>query len=287
MQGGETLKSLYAEGKQRLREAGLADPAFDALCLMEAVFRVDRTGLALHGEMPAEAEGLRRFRSLLEARAEGVPLQYLLGEWDFLSLRLSVREGVLIPRPETELLCETAAAYLRESGRRTVLDLCAGTGAVGLGICALYPSASVSCVEWYDTPFSCLAENLQRYPAYQVAPVRLDVLDPDAPARLQPVDVLVSNPPYIASGELPFLQEEVRREPREALDGGPDGLLFYRAIATYWLSLLLPGGLLAVEIGETQGEAVMALLARAGLERAEVRRDAAGLDRVVLARKPR
>jgi len=286
LQGGGTLRELYLNGKQMLREAGTEDPAFDALCLMQQVFHVDRAGLAIHGSEAAAAGKTERYCDLLAKRAEGMPLQYLLGEWDFLSLRLSVREGVLIPRPETELLCETAAEYLQETAGRQVLDLCAGTGAVGLGICSMVPGAEVQCVERYDTPFACLTENLQRYPQWHVEPVCADVLSDPELNQFHKVDVIVSNPPYIAAAEIPTLQREVLREPVEALDGGPDGLLFYRAITSRWVGLLRNGGLVAVEIGEEQGKAVAALFGQAGLCGVAVRKDMAGHDRIVLGRKP-
>ena len=211
--------------------------------------------LALHGGDACGSGGPASFSFPVEARAEGVPLQYLLGEWDFLSLRLSVREGVLIPRPETELLCETAAAYLRESGlAHSARPLCRNGCGRAWNLRAVPLGVGFLCgVVRHAVYLPC--RKFRALPGVSGGTVRLDVLDPDAPARLQPVDVLVSNPPYIASGELPFLQEEVRREPRSAgrRAGRP---AVYRAIAAYWLSLLLPGGLLAVEIGETQGEAV-------------------------------
>ena len=149
-----TLKELYLRGKRVLHEAGAADPAFEAICLMQETFGIDRAGLALRGaEVPAP-EKVEHYERLLSRRADGMPLQYLLGEWEFLSLTLTVREGVADPRPETEQLCETAAEFLLQTGKREVLDLCAGTGAVGLGFAHLCrrQTCSASNIMMHRTP---------------------------------------------------------------------------------------------------------------------------------------
>ena len=279
-----TLKELYLRGKRVLHEAGAADPAFEAICLMQETFGIDRAGLALRGAEAPAPEKVEHYERLLSRRADGMPLQYLLGEWEFLSLTLTVREGVLIPRPETEQLCETAAEFLLQTGKREVLDLCAGTGAVGLGVCALVPEANVQCVEYYDAPYVCLLENIRRYPQWNVEAVRANVLA--APeGQFHPVDAVLSNPPYIASAVVPTLQREVLQEPAEALDGGADGLVFYRALARHWLPILRPDGLMAVEIGEEQGAAVALLFQNAGLKDVQVLPDASGHDRMVCGKK--
>lgn len=276
-----TVKALYEKGKNELEKAGVETPAFEALCLFEKAFGIrGRAYLTVHGGEACLPEKEAEFLALAGRRAAGEPLQYLLGEWDFLSLTLAVRPGVLIPRPETELLCETAAEELKKSGGRRLLDLCAGTGAVGLGVCALLPEAEALCVELYEEPLACLRENIARYPAYRVQAAKGDVLKGE-PETEGLFDALVSNPPYIAEGEMASLQKEVLREPREALCGGADGLLFYRAILRHFRNRVRPGGAVAFEIGEDQGAAVSALMREAGLEQVRIRRDAAGLDRVV------
>ena len=193
---------------------------------------------------------------------------------------------MLIPRPDTEILCETAADFLQKNGVSAprVLDLCAGSGCVGLGIASLYDGVSVTEVEWSDEALAFLRQNAADS-GLNATVLQADVLT-DPPADLGAFDVLVSNPPYIPSAELPTLMPEVQCEPAMALDGGADGLTFYRAIADKWLPLLKAGGLLAVEIGQGQETDVAAIFAAAGLENIAVIPDLAGILRVVSGQKP-
>lgn len=267
---------------EMLQSAGCDSPAFDADCLLQDIGGLPRGERARYMEefVPPELE-----EALLQAakeRAQGRPLQYILGNWDFLNLTLKVGEGVLIPRPETELLCEIGAGFLRERALPApkVLDLCAGSGCVGLGVASLYPAADVTAVELSDEAFVYLCENCDAYRELTLRPVQLDVLT-DADTFEGRYDLLLSNPPYIPSAVLPTLQREVQREPRMALDGDADGLRFYRAIADGWLSKLTAGGLAAVEVGIGQAQAVAELFAARGLREIRITPDASGIDRVV------
>ena len=192
-------------------------------------------------------------------------------------------EGVLIPRPDTELLCEAAAARLPlvpGGDAPRVLALCAGSGCVGLGLCSLYPAAAVTAVELSDEAFVYLKENTARYPAYRVWPIQADVLA-DGERFGGVYQAVLANPPYIPAAELPSLMREVRREPRMALDGG-DGLVFYRVIARVWAAKLCPGGFCAVEVGAGQAAAVSALFEEVGLTGLEILEDLGGIQRVVV-----
>lgn len=237
-------------------------------------------------EIPPELED--RCRSLARRRLEGEPLQYLLGRWEFFGLPFWVGPGVLIPRPETELLVETGLALLQGVDRPLAADLCAGSGCIAASLAHSLPSCRVTAVEWSREAFPYLERNLAANAAGQATAVRGDVLQPDrCPAPAQgPFHLILSNPPYIPTGDLPGLQREVRREPAMALDGGADGLSFYRVLAREWSRRLLPGGWLAVEIGWDQGEAVSRLFADGGLEEIRVHKDLSGLDRVVAGRRP-
>ena len=280
-----TWRELFRDIAGRLTEAGCEDPAFDARCLLEDVGGLPRGSLEMHFSGEVSEESAAVVRRAADERADGQPLQYILGNWDFLDMTLSVGEGVLIPRPDTELLCETAADWLKRqpAGERRVLDLCAGTGCVGLGIAGLCPDAVVTAVELSPEAFAYLEENCRRYPARRVTPVRADVLA-DADKLPGGFTVLVSNPPYIPSVDLPGLMREVQYEPRMALDGG-DGLRFYRSIARDWLPKLCSGGLCAVEVGIGQAGAVAALFLQSGLRSVQIYPDAAGIDRVVAGEK--
>lgn len=281
-----TTRALYLWTKGELAAAGIEDPGAEAMLLFSHFFRLDRPGLALRGEERPAPEREAALRRAVAERQTRRPLQYILGEWDFMGLTLSVGEGVLCPREDTAVLAEALAGALENTPSPLGADLCAGTGAVALGLCSLLPGAEITCVELSAEAFPYLERNLAAYPQYRVTARRGDVLLPETAALFPPesLDFLAANPPYIPSGELAGLQPEVRKEPALALDGGEDGLTFYRALCAHWLSRLKPGGVLGVEIGEDQGPAVKALFEAHGLRDIEVRKDLAGLDRAVVGK---
>ena len=276
-----TFGGLYRQGRRILDEAGVEGPGFEASRLFEKAFGADRQARILRAAEEADPEAERAYLSMARERAGGRPLQYILGEWPFCGMSLLVGEGVLIPREETELLVETAADMLADVPAPRILDLCSGTGAVALALGRAFPAAEVTAAERFPAALDYLRRNRARLGASNVRPARLDVLDPAAAAGFSGLDCIVSNPPYVRSDELPTLQREVRREPAEALDGGEDGLLFYRAIAARWLPALRAGGALCVECGEGQAAAVARLFGRAGLGRIRFHRDFSGIERVV------
>ena len=277
-----TQREWLERATSRLREAGCEDAAFDARCLLEDLGGLPRGHRA--GDTPLTAEQAAVLDNALDQRVAGRPLQYILGEWEFLTLRLKVGEGVLIPRPDTELLCETAARRLAGSASPKVLDLCAGTGCVGLGVASLVPGAQVTEVELSEEALPYLRENTARYPQYAVTIRQGDILT-DYAAFDGPYDAILSNPPYIPTGDLAGLQREVQYEPDMALDGAEDGLAFYRTIAEHWCEKLTPNGFCAVEVGVGQAADVAALFVAKGLENTEVLTDLGGVQRVVVARK--
>ncbi len=274
-----TYQSLLSDITARFATAGMEDAAFDARCILEDI------GGMPHGILPPAVAVPSEKKAAVETavleRLQGRPLQYILGEWDFLSLRLYVGEGVLIPRQDTEILCETVASALKDTPEPHMLDLCAGSGCVGLGVASLLPRVTVTAVEKSKEAFTYLEKNIARYPSYAVKAVQGDVLA-DYMQFEDTYDAIVSNPPYIPAAQLQGLMREVKNEPRLALDGGADGLTFYRTICTHWVPKLKTGGLCAVEIGFDQGEQVYRLFGEAGLEDCRVVKDYGGNDRVVL-----
>ena len=275
-------RAWLAAATAALTEAGCEDAAFDARCLLEDLGGLPRGHAA--DDTLLTAAGEAALATALTQRLDGRPLQYILGEWDFLALTLKVGEGVLIPRPDTELLCEVAAEQLWEKTAPRVLDLCAGSGCVGLGVASLCPDAVVTAVELSEDALGYLKQNVLHYPDYAVTVRQADVLT-DYAAFDGTYDAILSNPPYIPTADLASLQKEVRREPRMALDGDADGLAFYRTIAEHWCGKLASGGFCAVEVGIGQAEEVAALFAAQGLENTGIYLDLAGIPRVVLARK--
>lgn len=278
-----TLQEVYLQGRNQLRQAGIESSAFDTICLFQKFFHMDRQGLILHGQETADSRQQEQFQNAICQRADRRPLQYILGRWDFMGLPLKTGEGVLVPREETELLVHTAARFLEKTEKPQVLDLCAGTGAVGLGLASLRQDAEILCVEWMPEAFSYLEANIAEFGNHHVRAKKANVLQ--SPAGFSKVDAILSNPPYVTDQEMQELQEEVKREPATALSGGADGLRFYRALVKFWLPLVEPGGFLVVEIGETQGKAVQDIFYQAGLADISIKQDFNGLDRVVSGRK--
>lgn len=285
-----SVAQLYREVTAQLQKAGCDSPAFDAQCLLEDVGRMPARGIPTADERPVPDEAEAAVRAAADERAAGRPLQYILGEWSFLRLTLAVGEGVLVPRPDTECLCEAAAAWLdaapREDDACRVLDLCAGSGCVGLGVASLAQKPiAVTAVELSDAARVYLDRNIARYPQYAVTPVRANVLC-DAARFEEGWTAILSNPPYIPTADLDGLMREVQHEPRMALDGDTDGLRFYRVIASEWSPKLRPGGLCAVEVGIGQADDVAALFAAAGLIHVHTLNDLAGIPRVVMGERP-
>ncbi len=267
-----------------LEAGGCETPAFDAVCLLEDIGKIGR------GQVPCSYE--RSISTTLEKvvlnaakrRAAGEPLQYLLGTWDFLDLTLEVGDGVLIPRPETELLCQLTAEYLQKCLHKHVYDLCAGSGCVGLGIASLCRDVSVTAVELSDQAFVYLQRNIARYSGLKMMAVQANVLT-EYDRFQAPIDAIVSNPPYIPTRDLGSLQREVQHEPRMALDGDSDGYRFYRAIAEHWLPKLSQDGFVAVEVGIGQAQTVAEMFRQHGMKRTTVHPDFAGIDRVVIGKR--
>jgi len=251
------------------------DTRFDILCLAEHAFHMDKTRLRLRAEQAVDPAP---FYALIKRRAAGEPLQYILGAWEFYGLPFAVGPGVLIPRPETELLVDFALEFLRDKENPVVLDLCAGSGCVGLSVAHHCPNAQVHLVELSDEAMPYLLQNAQPYKNATVH--HADIFH--CSLFIVHCLLILSNPPYVKTGDIEALSEEVRREPAMALDGGGDGLRFYRALAERWLPLLRPGGRMAVECGEGQAAAVAEMFTG---HATGTMRDLRGVERVVWAEK--
>ncbi len=277
-----TYRELYRQILTSLQNSGCSDARFDAGCILEDIGGLPFAERSRYWQEYVPEEIRFEVEQATAQRMAGRPLQYILKNWDFLTLTLRVGEGVLIPRPETELLCEIGAKYLRQRPLDfpQVWDLCAGSGCVGLGIATLHKESHVTCVELSEAACYYLRYNVASHPECNVDMVQADILK-DSDILAGKADLIVCNPPYIRSDELITLQREVKHEPRMALDGSNDGLIFYRSLAEHWVPKLAPEGMMAVEIGEDQGEDVSTLFKNAGLADVKIYQDAAGLDRVV------
>lgn len=276
----QTYRELYEEGEARLAESEIDEAALDARLLLEFVCRTDRNTLLAHGDREVAAEECERYRNLIERRAAHVPLQHLTGEQDFMGLTFAVNKNALVPRQDTEVLVEEAMKQIHDGMR--ILDLCTGSGCILLSL--LHYSNDCEGVGTDLSPLAlALAEKNYERLRQKRPEMKARFLEGDLFAALEErFDIIVSNPPYIETDVIGTLMPEVRaHEPLMALDGGTDGLVFYRRIAEQAGAYLNGGGMLFFEIGCGQAEAVCGLMEKAGFCEITVVKDFAGLDRVV------
>ena len=278
-----TISELEKLGSQKLRASGKENSDFDARCLLEFVLNLNPTQYLLNRSEEVDSVCAEKFLSLVERRSNGEPLQYILGKWEFMGLPFYVGEGVLIPRPETEMLVEFALDFLKDKKNPVVIDLCSGSGCIAISVAKHLPNAKVYAVEKSDLAFPYLKKNIWLNCVFNVSAVHGDIFDRTLLSDIKP-DLILSNPPYIRSPEIASLQSEVRNEPSMALDGGEDGLVFYREIANGWLDRLGTGGAIAVECGEDQTEDIIRMFSEK-TQYAEAFNDLSGLPRMVTAIK--
>ncbi len=278
---------------KRFTEAGIASPRLEAQLLLAHVLACSRTQLYMSFDKPLGETELAGYRELIKRRLAGEPVAYLLGEQEFWGLPFYVDANVLVPRPDTETVIEVARALLlgqpQEQGSVTrgradrsapcrVLDLCTGSGVIAISLAKELPAARVIATELSEAAVAIARRNAERNKVADRVDIRHgDLWEPVAGERF---DLVVSNPPYIATSVIETLQAEVKREPRMALDGGPDGMAFYDRICAAARIHLEPGGALVVEHGFDQADAVRERFAAAGFERVTMVLDLAKNPRV-------
>lgn len=264
-----------------LAESGCPDPAIDARWMAEDVLRMTRTDLKFEGDREVNPIAHARLNAMLRRRLAGEPVQYILERADFMGLTFHVDRRVLIPRQDTETLVEQALIALSALAAPRVLDLCAGSGCIGLSLKSLAPRAQVTLADLSREALEVARMNAER----NGAEVTIRHGDLYRAVGRDRFDLIVSNPPYIPHGEMAKLQREVRHEPAMALDGGRDGLDFYRRIAEGAPAHLNPGGAIYLEVGVDEADAVIKLL-RAHIECADsgIVNDLNNIPRVVWAR---
>jgi release factor glutamine methyltransferase len=285
------VEECLGTGALLLERAGIGTARLDAECLLAHVLACPRWRFAVEPARRLTPDEFGRYLTLLRRRERREPLAYLLGVREFWSLALAVSSGVLVPRPETETLVE---AVLATGGERAaaagpaILELCTGVGGIAIALARELPHAAILATDISRRALRIARENAKTHGvADRITFLRGDLwraLDGRGPEGL--ADLVVSNPPYIPSRAIPTLMAEVQWEPRQALDGGEDGLVFHRAIIAGAPRRLRPGGFLLLEIGADQAEAVRGLFESAGgFDAPGVYRDLAGRDRVVAARR--
>lgn len=282
-----TLKDTYTDGKQRLEQAGVPEADLDAWYLLEYVTGISRAAFYADPDKEVPKAQKEQYEDCLKKRIRRIPLQHITGEQEFMGLNFRVNEHVLIPRQDTETLVEQALDLLkakaapRAEGKYRFLDMCTGSGCILLSMLfrARYPAAGIGA----DISEKALAVARDNADALGM---KADFIQGDLFENVKgKFSMILSNPPYIPSAVIETLQEEVRlHDPREALDGKEDGLYFYRRIVKESREYLLAGGYLLLEIGYDQAEEVSGLMHRAGYSDIRVKKDLAGLDRVVYGR---
>ena len=275
----EVLKAA----SQRLSTAHIDNPRLDAEILLAHLLNWRRLSLYVDSDKKLPLDTVYLFNQLINQRLEGIPVAYLTNSKDFMGLSFAVNQNVLIPRPETEILTELVGEYLRGlGGEVTFADLGTGSGAIAISLLKFVKSARAYAVDLSSEALEVAKFNATKFHVED----RIELLQGDlfAPLQGKIFNAIVSNPPYIPTGELETLQAEVKKEPRLALDGGQDGLSFYRRIISSAPRFLADGGLLAVEIGINQASAVKTLMEAANFVSIEIFKDLAGLERVVVGR---
>ncbi len=278
-----TYNDLYLDVRRQLRESGVEASTLEARELVCFGTGKSREELQRDSRLYASPEREAQVRRLVERRMAGEPVAYLIGEWEFYGLPLDISQDVLIPRSDTEVLAEQALAYIRQLGECRVLDLCAGSGCVGLAIASQAPQARVILGEIDDSALKICRQNIRRNGlSSRVMPIQTNALE-KPPRSLGEFQCIVCNPPYIPTGDISGLEVSVRDyEPHLALDGGKDGLNFYRAVTGHWRESLVPGGRLYFEVGIGQADPVLRLMRSQGFGDLQVIKDHHKIPRVVL-----
>ncbi len=271
----------YTELVNKLKHAGSDEPESEAFLLLSHHFNTNRAQVMAFPEREYNSPELD---STIKRRQNGEPIQYIIGKTDFFGLEFKVTPDCLIPRFDTEVLCEELIKRLPENAY--FLEFCTGSGCIPISVIKNRPDVSCASVELFPETVEIARENreLNGVSSNKLDLIVGDALDFDISRYVGRLDAIVSNPPYIPSSVVDTLSREVKREPRAALDGGADGLAFYRKFVSSYTSALKADGFFAFEIGFDQGEAVKALGGAAGLE-VEIIRDLGGNNRVAILKK--
>ena len=282
MKIGEVLVEAYAI----LKAEKIDSYIIDSQLLLQKVLQKDKVFIIVNRELELEESEKEEFFRLLNMRKNKMPIKYILGECEFMGMNFIIKEGVLIPRGDTEILIEKALEEINDNQYKRVCDVCCGSGAIGISIGKLNQCTQVVCLDISDTACQVTQENINKFNiSDRVKVIKSDLLDEVIKKDIT-FDIIISNPPYIREEVIPSLMEDVKNyEPYIALSGGKDGLDFYREITKQSLELLKTGGMLAYEIGYDQREDVERILLENQFKNITCFKDLAGLDRVILGTK--
>ena len=277
-----TYNNLYMDIRQELRAAGIEAATLEARELVCYAAGKTRQELMRDARLYVPQSVEQQVRALVQRHLAGEPVAYLIGEWEFYGLPLDISEHVLIPRPDTEVLAEKAIDFVKPLDECRVLDLCAGSGCVGLAVASQCPGARVVLGELSEGALRVCRQNIRRNNLTgRVVPLPMDVMA-GPPAQMGEFDCIVSNPPYIPRADIAGLDTSVKDyEPLMALDGGEDGLDFYRTICQKWRDVMHPGTGLYFEVGIGQADDVLRIMRSYGFGDIQVADDGGGIPRVV------
>jgi len=281
----ETYNDIYLRVRKKLKNGGIESSEFEArLIVSHCADRSREELLAMSKIYATDPKIKQRIDESLERRLKGEPLAYVLGEWEFYGLPITVNEHVLIPRIDTEILArETINLLNRKVWQTRLLDLCTGSGCIGLAVAANVPSCRIVMIDYSEKALSiCRTNMLKNNLSRHITAMDADILV-KPPAILGEFDVIVCNPPYIPTGDIETLDSSVKDyEPIIALDGGEDGMTYFKAVVENWRKLLKPGGNLAFECGEGQAASVRYLMKQNGFGDIKTYKDTLGIERVVI-----
>ncbi len=280
------LRDLLKYGNDVLQEAGIEESANDAKLLLMHVLGIDYTDVFMKMYDEVSDEDAKFYKDVISVRASHYPCQYIIGTQDFMGYTFKVAEEVLIPRPETELLVEAALEYTGHIDRCKALDMCTGSGCIGISYYLKRKEAGFVENQVDLVDISTRAVDLAKENMFNLS-AKCDIIKSDLFEKIDSrYDLIMSNPPYIPTSDIDEIMEEVREyEPRLALDGMEDGLYFYKKIIKECDKYLYSEGCLIFEIGYNQYEDIRGLLIEAGFSQVSVKQDYAGLDRVVIAKR--
>lgn len=276
-----TIFEAYNETKKKLQKAGIEDFVFEAKEIIKHITNLSATQILMNYNKPLTDFQKTNLTAIIRQREIRYPLQYIFGSWDFYGNSFYVGPGVLVPRADTEVLVEECLSFLKGKENPKVLDLCAGTGCIGITLAKEIPTAKVILVEKYQEAAAYLDKNISLNKTENAKYVLGDIFE--AAEGDKQYDLIVSNPPYIPEKEMSIISPETEFEPKTALLANEEGLQFYRAIIKNYKASLNKGGMMAFEVGIGEAQRVYGLLAEAEFKDIQIKKDLNNIERVVFA----
>lgn len=281
-----TVGELYTNLKSMLRLMNIEEYSFEAKLIFEKAFESELPRILMNRDSAVPENILKDIQDMAEKRRNGLPVQYIVGEWEFYGYPFKVGKGVLIPRQDTETLVDYVIEICRRNNIKSpkIIDLCSGTGCIAITLKKEIPDSEVYALELSENALEYLEYNKKLNNA-DIKIIKADVLEDNSRKNLPVFDIIVSNPPYLTKQDMQELQKEVQAEPESALYAGEDGLYFYKKITPLWKKSLKKGGIIVYEIGINQHDSVSDILKSDNFEKVEFIKDTAGIIRVVSAVK--